>query len=133
MPLSQQEYHKIEKYLSDVKNPKTRNAITRLRLSNHNLVIETGRHKKMDLDMRICPLCNHGIEDEVHFLFICDIYKTIRDRTLENYIRNTNFNFYTNNEKLEFLMLNIDNNIAKYIYNCFELRTFLTQKPRKTE
>ena len=36
----------FEKYLTDIKNIHTRINVTKFRLSNHKLMIETGRHKK---------------------------------------------------------------------------------------
>ena len=127
----------FEKYLLHIKNPKTRSTITKLRLSNHNLLIETGRHKKgkweKKKEMRICPLCHEGIEDEAHFLLYCPIYNRLREELFRNINTPTNFQHYSNNEKLIFLMQNIDNNIAKHIYNCFELRNFLLDKPKRLD
>ena len=31
--------------------------MTKFRLSNHKLMIETGRHRNMDKTIRICPFC----------------------------------------------------------------------------
>ena len=89
-------------------------------------MIETGRHKKLEREMRICPLCYISIEDEVHLLFDCPAYRAIRDELFSSLnLTNTNFEFYSNNEKLEFLMINLDKNIGKFILSCFEIRTFL--------
>ena len=97
-------------------------------------MIETGLHKKLEREMRVCPLYHKGTEDEVHFLFYCPAYKVIREELFSNLnLTNTNFRFYTNNEKLEFLMFNLDKNIGKFIFNCFELRTFLINKPKRCE
>ena len=53
-------------------------------LSNHNLLIETGRHKKgkweRRREMRIWSICHDGIEDEVHFLFYCPIYRVVQKK-----------------------------------------------------
>ena len=67
-----------ENYLSKITNPKIRTYITKLRLSNHSLMIEIGRHKNINREMRICPLCHKGIEDEMHFLFIAQHKSTSR-------------------------------------------------------
>jgi hypothetical protein len=34
-------------------------------------MIELGRHNKMDINNRICPLCKNGVEDEYHFIILC--------------------------------------------------------------
>ena len=52
-----------------------RHIITRWRLSNHNLAIETGRYKRpvIERENRICASCN-VIEDEYHAVFRCPLY-----------------------------------------------------------
>ena len=45
----------IERYLYHIPNVETRIAVSRLRLSNHQLMIEKGRHLKLDVSQRICP------------------------------------------------------------------------------
>ena len=70
-----------EKYLDHVSMRKTRIVLSKLRLSDHKLVIDQGRKTKPKTPKsdRICPLCNNGvnktIEDEVHFLFNCSLRK----------------------------------------------------------
>ena len=44
--------------------------LSRFRLSNHNLMIEKGRHQKLQLNQRNYPFCQGGLlEDEYHFIF----------------------------------------------------------------
>ena len=47
--------------------------MTKLRLSNHRLAIETGRYVRpyKKPTERICPLCKKEAEDEKHFLVSC--------------------------------------------------------------
>ena len=71
-----------EKYLSTVKKEKHRIAMTKIRLSNHKLAIETGRHNKIDRENRICPLCTNGVENEEHFMMKCPAYSELRTRYL---------------------------------------------------
>ena len=56
----------FEKYLDEIP-VKERTALTKLRLSNHLLMIEKGRHMGIDRDQRFCPFCPNIIEDEKHF------------------------------------------------------------------
>ena len=51
----------------------------KLRISNHKLNLETGRYDKISRCDRICPVCGLNIEDEIHFLFNCPKYSSIRD------------------------------------------------------
>ena len=52
--------------------------LTKLRLSGHDLMIETGRFHNLPQAKRICKLCNAGIEDEEHFLLVCAPLNNIR-------------------------------------------------------
>ena len=58
----------LEKYLKKVKNLKHRISLSRLRLSSHRLMIETGRHKKIAASERFCSFWQTPIEDEIHFV-----------------------------------------------------------------
>ena len=51
--------YRCEDYLHQVTNIRHRNIMTKLRLSNHRLAIETGRHMRpyQKPSERICPLC----------------------------------------------------------------------------
>ena len=70
----------MESYLEKVSNFKYRRAITKLRVSSHDLMIEKGRHHTINLDVekRLCTKCGK-IEDEIHFLVICPLY--FKERT----------------------------------------------------
>ena len=63
-------------YLSVVTNRRHRIAMCRLRVSCHNLRIETGRYKRPQIpaEQRICLYCNSGmVDDEKHFITGCRI------------------------------------------------------------
>ena len=47
----------FENYLNADINVQDRIALTKLRLSNHELMIEKGRHIKIDKSKRVCPFC----------------------------------------------------------------------------
>ena len=124
----------IEKYFSEIKNRKVRVTLTKFRLSNHNLMIETGRHKKIQKEMRFCPLCHTGIEDEVHFLFYCPVYERVRMGYLNSILLGKpNFQLYTSSVEIEYIMLNLNKNTSKFISDCFELRSFLINTPKRCE
>ena len=65
----------------DVSTRKSQNrkTLVKLRISDHKLNIETGRYDKISRCNRICPVCSLDIEDEIHFLFDCAKYSSIRD------------------------------------------------------
>ena len=55
--------------------------ITRWRLSNHKLKIETGRYTKpfTPRNQRLCDCCNL-LEDEYHAIFVCAKFISIRNK-----------------------------------------------------
>ena len=66
-------------YLEQMNIPTYRNAVARLRLSSHQLLIETGRHRNIKREDRKCTLCNlNDIEDEFHFMLVCPFYQDLR-------------------------------------------------------
>merc|ERR1711954_559237 len=48
---------KVEDYLLGMGNVSDRTALTKLRLSDHTLVIEKGRHQNINESDRTCPFC----------------------------------------------------------------------------
>ena len=78
----------FQDYLSILYSFKLRSCITRMRISAHNLFIESqryGRNRK-DRCERKCVLCSkNDIEDEYHFILICDRYNDIREKFISNF------------------------------------------------
>ena len=119
----------FESYLSQTKSVKYRIGISRFRLSNHNLMIEKGRHlkPKLERNARKCYMCKDKIEDEEHFLITCPLFspqrKTLDNICKENCERYTNF---TTNQKFVFIMSNENVNIIKalgqFVSNSLNLR-----------
>ena len=72
--------YKCEDYLHQVTNTQHRIALTKLRLSNHKLAIETRRYSRpfKKPAERICPICKIEMEDEYHFLNIRPAYQEKR-------------------------------------------------------
>ena len=77
-----------ESYLRNVNNFDIRKNITKFRCSDHTLEIESGRHKKLRVEERICKMCNIEVEDERHFLIVCPLYAELRSRYFNNYQEN---------------------------------------------
>ena len=66
---------KFEEYLLHP-NRKERIAMAKLRISDHKLMIEVGRHRRPVIarEERLCYMCKDKVEDEIHFLTECNIY-----------------------------------------------------------
>ena len=62
-------------YVDQLQQRPDRAVIAKTRLSAHNLEVETGRHKNIPVNERLCKVCKgSSIEDENHFLWSCPIY-----------------------------------------------------------
>jgi hypothetical protein len=123
----------FEKYLSDVKNVSMRTKVTKFRLSNHKLMIESGRHKGIkNPDERFCPFCPEVVENEFHFLFNCPIYHIPRERFI-NPITNIIYNFQAlpGEQKLQLVMSCMDQDLCSFISNSMDIRDFLINKPKR--
>ena len=71
--------------------------LSNFRCSNHDLMIEKGRHLGIDRQLRIYPICNQKnlniIEDEFHLFFECMVYDNLRLLYFnKNWLRNRNRN-----------------------------------------
>ena len=67
-------------YLDITRKNCNRKTLVKLRIGNHKLEIETGRYDNTSRCERLCSLCDmNEIEDEIHFLFRCSKYSTIRN------------------------------------------------------
>ena len=58
--------------------------MVRVRTSNHNLPIETGRWYNIELDDHKCPLCSaNTLGDEFHYLLECSYFNTQRQKYID--------------------------------------------------
>ena len=109
-------------YITLLQNIKYRNILAKLRLSSHNLQIESGRHLKIPRPDRKCILCNlNDIEDEFHFVLVCPFYSDLRAQFIPKY--------YTKNPNMiKFIaLLNIEKKsvltkLAVFCIKAFERR-----------
>ena len=111
----------LQSYLLQIHNSKQRQALSKLRLSSHGLLIETGRHIGIERQNRKCTFCNtNDIEDEYHFVLKCPLYNDIRSNYIKRY-------FVNHPSVLKFTELLNSNgktlkNLALYIMKAFEKR-----------
>ena len=112
----------LEPYLDNIHERKFQTALTRFRLSSHNLEIERGRYQNIPREERFCKFCTSNvIENEYHFLLVCPLYRSLRRKYLKHYYCrwptvNKFDNIMSTSNKNEIL------NLSKYIYFANKLR-----------
>lgn len=79
---------KLENYLIKETNFKTRQLITKFRVSDHNLEVEIGRYKNIPREQRTCKICTKDIDDEYHFFLNCSINSNLRINLFNNIQQN---------------------------------------------
>ena len=122
----------MEDYLKRVQNHRLRSELTKLRLSNHKLMIEVGRHQKIPLENRFCPFCSESVEDEIHFLVTCGAYKDLRKPLLEKCINlKTTFPYYTDQQKFISIMTTptLTFDLTRFVSNAIKKRSLPTWCP----
>ena len=123
-----------EPYLSLIRYRKHRVSYTKLRLSDHPLMIEAGRHFKFKIQQeeRICPLCNNGAysEDEIHFVMKCTQFEELRAKMLQlvenKYVA---FKSLNDEQKLFYLFTNEDKEVCRGISDADSLNLLAGEPP----
>ena len=110
-------------------NFKYRNTLCKFRCCDHTLLIETGRHKGLDVNDRICKNCSPGaIEDEVQFLLVCPAYSIPRS----NLLSHTSAEPITMNLQFQKIMSSNDNvtiaALASYLVQANQIRETLVRQ-----
>lgn len=125
------ENFELEKYLFVIKNVEVRKSLTRLRISAHNLPIETGRHKrpiKTPPDQRLCQTCS-TIGNEFHYILECTKFSGPRKKLIDLADETfTNFKDLNDDEKFLFLMKCHDIEVI-YILESFLSATMEIEGP----
>ena len=123
---------KMEEYLHEIRNSEIRNNLTKFRISAHKLNIEKLRYivPRIKPEDRLCDNCNSKeVENEIHFLLICNKYEQIRNKFITKIkLKYTNIDFdnFDNYTKFIWLMGNVDPYVitllAEYITTCLKCR-----------
>ena len=124
-----------EEYFLEIKNEIVRQSFTKFRLSNHVLNIEKLRYTnpKTPKENRFCPFCSKTVEDEVHFLLDCPIYRIPRKEMIDNLTKKSK-TFGEDGRESQFTELLGHENIhivSKAVHNFFEIRAFLLNSPKR--
>ena len=123
---------KFEQYLYH-QNRKMRVNMTKLRLSDHKLMVEVGRHKRpfIPRPQRRCHMCVEEVEDETHFMTNCRLYGT-QNRYWEGiYNKVPQIRTISNTDRLVYIMTQEDpeltNTVLKMNHEWMKFRKFLEE------
>ena len=111
--------YRMEACLTSIANRTNRNMPAKLRCGNHPLLIEFGRHHKMDVDTRKCNLCDR-IENEIHLVTECQLYTGTRNKFSHDDCTKTMFVNLLTSENEQLIQ-----RLAQFITNCFEIRSMV--------
>ena len=121
-------------YLDKITNFKKRKILAKLRLSNHTLMIEKGRHMGLEKEERVCPFCNgDDVEDEYHFIFECPTFILPRREFLDTIcLVFPNFHDLPPVEKLKIVLdqEEIAEECCIFLEKAIFVREFLINKPK---
>ena len=102
----------------------SRKIVAKFRRGDHTLMIETGRHKKIDLEERMCKMCSQKmVEDERHFLLECPAYNKVRKSLMKHVDPNEDD---LNNQFIQLMASsnqNVIHDIAGYLKRAFKIRS----------
>ncbi len=96
-------------------------ALAKLRVGNHDLEIEKGRHHNKSRMDRICKFCYLAVEDEYHVLFGCNLYNELRDRYIDDEYK-TPRNLYTFCNLLSTTNDACIVKLSQFVYHVFKMR-----------
>ena len=116
------ENYDTEPYVYKVYNRSHRSLLSQFRCGILPIKIETGRYTQIPIEYRLCILCEENvIEDENHFLFECNFYKTIRNTYFQRFRENCKYFDVMNYEnRLRYLMSALVVKLtAEFIYLCY--------------
>ena len=107
----------------------------KIRLSNHRLMIEKGRHENLQRVDRVCPFCTlRVVEDELHFIFDCPTHRHLRAQLyleIEEILPLFNLLPIADQLKIALGSIEIVNYTGIFLEKAISLRDFLICKPRK--
>lgn len=114
----------FENYLDVLKENKYRVALTRFRLSSHDLNIEQGRYDNVPRHERICKCCRtcmNVVDTKYPFLLVCPLYRELRLKYFKQYLCH-----WPNIYKFDSLMMSKTKstilNLASFVYFASKLR-----------
>ena len=120
--IKSKDVYETENYVKHSRNRLERSLLAQLRSGTLPLNIETGRFRNIDIENRICMLCNRNvIEDEIHFVIECPLYDDCRSIMIEK-IDNQDFTHCSNEEKFVFILKKEWKSLGQFLKSAWEIR-----------
>ncbi len=92
------------------------------------LHIETGRFRNVIVEERVCHVCITGdVENEFHFVCICNVYTTLRT-TMYDKINDVTFYNMKDRDKFVYLMKKHWKQLSQYIERASNYRNNILYK-----
>jgi hypothetical protein len=113
-----------EEYVKYCTNRVQRSLLAQFRSGTLQLNIELGRFRNIELESRLCEMCNMNvIENEFHFLCECPGYELDR-QTMYSEIANriNDFENMSDNDKFKYILKYEWKKLAKYLQNSWNIR-----------
>ena len=121
--------------------PHFRRNFTKMRISAHNLAIETGRYAKpieIPKEKRVCFHCKQP-ETEFHLIFECPLYHDERNLLYNDLSQILSIDITPGNELFEILMsglqgdLDIGKTFCDFLNKCFKIRSDILSQNKERE
>ena len=128
----------VEGYLAahSQTNTQYRIALTKFRLSNHDLMIEKGKNFKVEKAKRFFPFCPKTIETELHFLVQCKTFACLRRELFSSIRKKSNtFHHLPGPQKFVYLLSSDDviRHVASFLRQSLQCRAFLLENHKNSD
>ena len=113
----------MEDYLINLHDFESRKIVAKFRCSDHTVIIETGHHKEIDLEERMCKMCSQKmVGNERHFLLECPAYNKVRKSLLKRVDPNEDDLNNQFNQLMASSNQNVIYDIARYLKRTLKIR-----------
>ncbi len=119
-----------EDYVKYCLNSRKRLLTAQIRIGILPPHIETGRFRNVKVEERVCQVCKNGdVENEFHFICICNAYTALRNMMYDK-INDVTFYNMTDRDNFFYLMQKHWKQLGQYIETAWYYRNSILYKKR---